>query len=331
MVAELHLPESFRQRLLAGAPAGVRNDRARWLSELPDVLATLSDRWDLRIGELYPLSRSYVAAAERESGEACVLKIGPPVPDGGAGAVREAHALRIAGPSAVRVMEADAESGALLLERASGVSLEAMSERDDDAATEILANAIRGFAAPAGAESGLPPLSTLEDSFEEFDRGPHGASFRGKDLTATLAEIDTGLRDLRAASATARRVLEELLADGAPPVVIHGDLHHGNLLEDDARGWVAIDPKGFFGDAGYEVGAMLYNPRPYPARLDDVDHVVGRRLAIMAGIVGMDRDKMAAWGYVKAALSLIWSLEDGGELHRDDVRMHSLAALRKMI
>jgi len=330
VLADVHLPESFRERILSGGP-GEASERARWLRELPDVVATLAERWELALGELLPLSWSYVVAATRQSGDACVLKIGLPADEDGEGTVREAQALRLAGRSAVGLLEEDAEVGALLLERASGGPLAAMCAGDDDRATEILASTMVAFWVPTEAGCGLPPLSRLEDTFERFDDGPHGASFRRKDLSETLAEIDTGFGDLRAASMTARRVLQELLANRAATVVVHGDLHHDNVLEDEERGWMVIDPKGFFGDAGYDTGAMLYNPFAYTGKVADLEALVGRRLEIMSSVVAIDAELLAAWGYVKAVLSLLWSLEGGHALQRDDPRMATMAALRKLI
>jgi streptomycin 6-kinase len=331
MVAELDLPVSLRERLVGRASSLGRGDMERWLADLPDVVGTLAERWELTMGAALPSSSSYVAAADRDSGEACILKIGAPVRGGTVSTAREARALRAAGPAAARLLEEDIDAGALLLARATGPSLEKLCERDDDLATEILASAMVSFQSAAGTGTDLPPLSVLEDTFEEFDRGPHGASYRGRGLADTLAEIDSGLRDLRKATATARRVLQELLADKVAAVVLHGDLHHRNVLADDQKGWVVIDPKGFSGAPAYDVGALLYNPRPFPARLDDVETVVRRRLAVMSGVVAIDQGLLAAWGYVGSVLSLLWSLEDGGDLDRHDVRMYTVAALRKLI
>jgi streptomycin 6-kinase len=327
VVAQLDLPQSYRERITATR----RDEWVRWLRDLPDVVATLSERWDLSLGELFPLSWDYVVAAEREPSAACVLKIGPPVPEGGEGPVREALALRLGGQAGVHVLEEDAEAGALLLERAvPGTPVADMCVEDDDGATEILVSAMLEFWMPVDAACGLPAVGSLEDCFEEFDRGPHGGSAR-KDLVQTLAEIDSGLRDLRAAAVTARRVLQELVADRAPAVVLHGDLHHDNLLRHEERGWVVIDPKGFVGSAGYDTAAMLYNPLDYVDGISDPDPLLRRRLAIMSGVVGLDGDVLAAWGYVKVVLSLLWDLEDGGALRRDSGQMRTMASLRKMI
>jgi streptomycin 6-kinase len=329
VVADLDLPESFRRRVLTYEPE-LRAERARWLRDLPDVVATLAERWGLRLGEPYPSFCNYVVAATTESGDACVLKIGPPVPDGGEGILREVVALRLAGPSGIGVLDEDTDAGAVLLERATGGPLSGMCERDDDRATEILSSAMESWWVPGGPECGLPPLAELEDTFEEFDRGPHGASYRGRDIVATLAEIDSGMRDLRAATVTARRVFQELLADHAPAVVLHGDLHHDNVLEDETRGWAVVDPKGFFGDAGYDTGAMLYNPFAYTSRIADVGPLLQRRLDIMSNIVRIDRELMTAWGYVKAVLSLLWTVE-GEDLEGDDVRLRVMSELRHQI
>jgi len=328
VATQLDLPEQFRRRIIA---IGGR-EWAQWLDSLPELVATLADQWGLDLRETFPLTHSYVVAAEREGTAELVLKIGPPVEPGGEGTVREALALRLAGPSAVRVVDEDHEAGAILLERATpGTPLSSMWRSDDDAATEILGSAMQDFWQPADVTCGLPPLSDLEDTFEEFDRGPHGASALPKDLVGQLADITSGLRDLRAAATTARRVFQELLADRAPSVLLHGDLHHDNTLADEARRWVVIDPKGFVGDRAYDATAMLYNPLPGFSEVSDPDPVLHRRLAILSHVLGVDRERLAAWGYVKAVLSMLWALEDGGQLDGTDVRLRVIAALRRLI
>ena len=70
----IDLPKAFRERIIAAR----RGDGARWLESLPDVVATLAEQWDLRLGEPFEPSWSYVVSAQRATGEACVLKIEPP-------------------------------------------------------------------------------------------------------------------------------------------------------------------------------------------------------------------------------------------------------------
>ena len=58
----------------------------------------------------------------------------------------------------------------------------------------------------------------------------------------------------------ARDALDRLLSIPVAPMLLHGDLHHDNLLWSDDRGWAAIDPHGLVGDPAYDVGPLLLNP-----------------------------------------------------------------------
>lgn len=42
--------------------------------------------------------------------------------------------------------------------------------------------------------------------------------------------------------------------------VLHGDLHHGNVLDFGPLGWLAIDPKGLHGESGFDYANILSNP-----------------------------------------------------------------------
>ena len=63
------------------------------------------------------------------------------------------------------------------------------------------------------------------------------------------------------------RLFIELCDSSADPVVLHGDLHYGNVLSSDREGWLAIDPKGVTGEPSYEVGDLFRN------RVDELTNV----------------------------------------------------------
>jgi streptomycin 6-kinase len=94
------------------------------------------------------------------------------------------------------------------------------------------------------------------------------------------------------------------------PVVLHGDLHHFNVLR-SGDGWVAIDPKGVVGEREYEVGALLRNP--WPALLDEPrpGRILERRSTQLAEALGFDLERVRAWAYVQAVLAAAWCVEDG--------------------
>jgi len=339
---DLGLPEAFRNRILATK----RRDWSSWLDELPEIVATCCDRWELSLGEAFDLSWNYVVAAETAGGTPCVLKAEPPVQPDGEGVVRELRALQLAGPSAVGVIESDADLAVMLLERA--IPGDVLADRcagDDDGATEILAGAMEGFWQPVDEDDrprlGLPDVTELKDIFERFDRGPHGSIARRKKAKSPasglatqlgLDEAGTGIPSIRAARDTAERVLGELQSDRVTARILHGDLHHENVLYDEGRGFVVIDPKGFVGDPSYEIGAALYNPLAMVSGITELRPLFDRRIAIYCSVLGLDREKVTAWSYVKAVFSALWVLEDGGTIEgEDDLIVRSIATLRTMI
>jgi streptomycin 6-kinase len=106
---------------------------------------------------------------------------------------------------------------------------------------------------------------------------------------------------------TAERLFAELLASQAEPVLLHGDLHHFNILAAERQPWLALDPKGVVGEPAYEVGALLRNPSP-----DQPAHVQARRVAQLAEALALDRERLLGWGVAQAVLSGWWMYEDHG-------------------
>jgi len=95
----------------------------------------------------------------------------------------------------------------------------------------------------------------------------------------------------------------------AAPVLLHGDLHHENILAATRQPWLAIDPKGIVGEPAYEVGALLRN------RLDaapDLRPLQARRLDQLAEALQLDRQRLLSWSVAQAVLSAWWSYEDHG-------------------
>ena len=103
------------------------------------------------------------------------------------------------------------------------------------------------------------------------------------------------------------RLFLELCDSSAEPVVLHGDLHYGNVLSSERDGWLAIDPKGLIGEACYEVGDLLRN------RVDELQGsaaAMRRRVEMLADLTGFDRERVRLWGLAQTVLSEIWSTEE---------------------
>ena len=91
------------------------------------------------------------------------------------------------------------------------------------------------------------------------------------------------------AAATAR----ELLAHPQDVVVLHGDIHHDNVLDFGARGWLAIDPKGLIGERGFDYANLFCNPETDIA-ITAPDRF-RRRLGIVTEASGITRERLLQW------------------------------------
>jgi streptomycin 6-kinase len=109
----------------------------------------------------------------------------------------------------------------------------------------------------------------------------------------------------------AHRIFIDLARTQRNPALLHGDLHHYNVLSDRARGWCAIDVKGVVGELEYELGAALRNPLDRPDLFASLD-IVDRRLDHFALALGIDKSRARGWCFAQAVLAAIWRIEDGG-------------------
>lgn len=221
-------------------------DAATWHARLPRRIARYARRWSLDVAPPFPdLSYAYVAPAARADGSAAVLKLA--VPD--AELTSQVAALRAyAGRGSVRLLRADAARGALLLERLRpGTPLTALAADDPLEATRVAARVMRRLwrPPPTGARA-FPTVAQWAAGLARLRRAHAGGT---GPLPADLVE-------------TAEAWFARLVPSMAAPVLLHGDLHPGNILRATREPWLAIDPKGVVGEPAYEVGALLRNLTP---------------------------------------------------------------------
>jgi len=214
------------------------------------------------------------------------------------------------GRGVVRVYER--VEGAVLLERLSpGNSLvEMVLDGRDEEATEIVAEVIEKMFP-------RPPVSScvrVQDWAKGFERyAASGDHQIPKDL------VESG-----------HRVYTELCNSQSRPRLLHGDLHHYNILFDSDRGWLAIDPKGVVGEIEYEIGAALRNPYESP-ELFAQSSTVERRLKHFASRLNLDFRRALGWGFAQAVLSAIWGVEDGFAVGPRDPGLVLAEAIRPML
>src|SRR5207249_10399056 len=128
---------------------------------------------------------------------------------------RQTGALRLcAGGGACRLLEADEYRHAMLLERLRpGEPLVGFARTDDEAATRVAAALMRELWRPIPKDLSFRPLAQLSSAFDR-----HSAAFGGPGpLPAALLE-------------RAEALARELFASEVSPMLLHGDLHHYNIL-----------------------------------------------------------------------------------------------------
>lgn len=290
----LGLPPAFTRRVI-----DVHGERGRdWLASLPGFIDECATRWSLSIGPpIGDLSYNWVAPARRADGTEVVLKLGVPHRE----LICEAAALRVYdGRGAVRLIDADPDVGVMLLEKAEPG--EPLWRMDDERAAPIVGSIMQQLWRPMPTGH---PFPTVADWARGFDR--LRARFDGKTGPAGMVE-------------KAERLFQELGA-ASEPVLLHGDLHHGNILTARRLPYLAIDPKGVVGAPVYEVGAFVRNgvvlASPHPAS------VLRRRIEILSEHLGFERTRIRDAAFAVAVLSAWWSIEDHGRGWEETMRIAS--------
>jgi streptomycin 6-kinase len=103
----------------------------------------------------------------------------------------------------------------------------------------------------------------------------------------------------------------DLLASAPSERVVHGDLHHDNIVSAERAPWLAIDPKGVVGDPGFDTGALMNNPYGRMETWTAPARHFSRRADILAERLAYPRERILAWSYTQAVLSACWEVLAG--------------------
>jgi streptomycin 6-kinase len=262
-----------------------------WISALPALAAMCIDHWQLQIDGVSAFGAvALIIPVARRDGSKAMLKL-QPVDDetGGEPAALQAWA----GRGAVRLLEHEAGSGAMLLERLdAGRDLTVVE--DDLAAARIIAEL-------------LVQLNSV--------RAPAGMRRLSDIAAATLAEAPDAVR--LAGDADERRLLSECAArldamttDPIEDRLLHWDLHYFNVLYtlDGSQRWTAIDPKPLSGDSGFELMPALWNRWEDLIQTGDLTRALLRRFDVMTEVMALDRSRAATWTLARVLQNAVWDL-----------------------
>lgn len=259
-----------------------------WLDKLPKLLKKLCADWDLVL--LSPFERltySYVVRVQHQ-GQNFVLKCTPPCERTN----REMDWYLSGIKGAPLLLNSSKENGALLLELLDPGSSakELVRSNQDDEATRAIAFAIQNLETSDPWKGSFPHI-------RDFDRN----------LSKLKPHVESILVD------KAHDLLKDLCKDKTKDCLLHGDIHHDNVLKSGDT-WKVIDPHGYVGPKAFETGAMVRNP--YDCFPDDksLDTILNRRLDLMAEVLSYPRDEIQAWSFLYTMIATAWGLEDHGEV-----------------
>jgi streptomycin 6-kinase len=263
----------------------------KWLATLPDLIEKLAIKWGLSgLSPVANCSYHYVMTGDRLPDHfPIILKLGIDKE----ALKREYEVLKFyQGRGCCKVLDADFKNKAMLLERfIPGVSLKNFFPRADRQAVMYAANVIKHLHSMQleYAYSFSTVHDWLQSLYKENELIPKEMLHKARELSDQLVKTKLNL------------------------VLLHGDLHHDNILSNGKDGYRAIDPKGVIGEAAYEVGAFIRNPMPELLAQPNPVQIIRQRLDLFSDFLNLNKRRLQDWSYVQAVLAACWAIEDGGD------------------
>ena len=231
-----------------------------------------------------PLDQSLCFGHAADHG-AVVLKISGPHNE----RFTEIEALeRYGGHLACRALEVDYDSAAVLLEKLNpGMMLKVHPDVNERLriGTEMIAK----LPIPVDREHGFPDYADWVDNAARKTRAAYRPPPRMDALIDSMVEI-----------------FHEICPPGTPGVLLHGDLHHENILQ-AGDSWKIIDPQGVIGPAFMESARFIQN---HVINDDGLDHhLLTHTVTYIAEHLGETKRSIAAALFILNVLSTCWGLE----------------------
>ncbi len=263
-----------------------------WLEKLPSILVRCCAKWGLTLGRpTAEIKVNYIAYAELGNGAEAVLKVG--VPHGDFSAEMEALAI-YEGRGINRLIDCDKVLNAMLLERLRpGNMLDSVENVREQ--SEIAARILRELhATPPPANHGLPHfMDWLCGAFADARSCPDLERARGYIEQIPRVESMMGI----------------LLEPDEPQILLHGDLHHWNILADADRGWMAIDPKGVIGASCLDGGRFINNAMGFGQTAAEKRKILLEAVAIFSDVLGENEERIFAGAFCDKIMGSSWGLQ----------------------
>ncbi|WP_337019221.1 aminoglycoside phosphotransferase family protein [Oceanobacillus massiliensis] len=262
------------------------HEGALWLTNLQELLESVLHKWQMTmIGPVKNLSYNYVAKVADSNGKPYILKIGVLRNE----FENELQTLQAyAGKGCAALIKQDAANRAMLLEHV--IPGKMLSEIEDETVVmEHYLNVWKEIRRPL-EENGTPAIA---DWFQGLKKYRH--NFPNGDGPISNKSIDL-----------AEECFDYVMDTSIGDELLHGDLHHENILFSKEKGWLAIDPKGIIGDRYFDLVSFLINQlhsKAYPKER------LKLRVDTICEQLKLDRNRLLKAAIAIGTLSACWSIE----------------------
>lgn len=260
----------------------------QWWQHLPQFLEHLAHIQGLTLLTPFEhLSFNYVLPVLGPKEEEWVLKVSVPHNEFS----REIHALtHFNGRGSARLIAANPKEGWMLMERLlPGTRL--VDVLNEQQAIPIAVSVMQRLWTPVTEPQLFISLEEWLLSLEQL-----------KTQKSLQQLVSKKLRDFVSSRA------KELISNQGEPVLLHGDLHHYNILQHQLE-WLAIDPKGIIGEREFEIGAFLRNPFCVVEEPLETKELA-RNLDWVIDLTAFNRERVLSWCIIQAILCVCWYAED---------------------
>ncbi len=112
-------------------------------------------------------------------------------------------------------------------------------------------------------------------------------------------------------------------------LLLHGDLHHDNILLDSDGCYRLIDPKGVIGDPVFDIGRFILNEA-----YEEAPNPEAAALAVVKGLscrLGIPEIVITQGFFIEAAMSECWSVEEGLPPEEYPKRLGNVVFVRNLL
>ncbi|MDN4607859.1 aminoglycoside phosphotransferase family protein [Sporosarcina highlanderae] len=280
----MDIPHSFHEKLINCF--GIQGEK--WLELLEVRTNEIAKKWDLTLGDpVANLSYNYVNNVTDKNNEPYILKMGLP----GFDFQNEVRTVELYdGVGCVRVIQADTENGAMLLEKLQPGQMLSDMENEREV-IQTFCDVWQAIRRPLPETGEFPTITNWATAF-----GRYRSMYPANDGPIPNEHIEM-----------AEAYIKEIMQTSTDIQLLHGDLHHENILYSTERGWLAIDPKGVGGDAHFDLVSFMINHllnKPNPREL------LKLRVELICDQLKLNREKLLKAAVGLATLYACWGVED---------------------